>query len=456
MKMNLSRALIFFWVLFLLAGFLLVSEEAFCFSGNDLEALERQCVASREMLVDSFERGDVEGFSAELQRVLESGLTDSPLAGEITEYVVLAPNRRYAEGLSRFRNIKEREGFAVFIHDLEQELGGSATDPHAIRAFLRDRYLDGSLRYLMIVGHHELIPMLEAYSLTSWRMHTDMYYADLEGDWDSDQDGIYGEMCDDDLDFIPEFICTRIPCRDLSEGAFALENALRYQHSSSPEKDTGILMAGTIAVEGESGLLQNIIAILLGLKNFTTTRMFDTDTFRWNSVEVPLNPDYLLYDTPVPDVWNTGRQGFVFDISHGSHQGVAGFSIEEVSDLDLDVHGHFVAAACAICPPLLLSRNFAEELLFTGGLGGVIGSTDIVNPGEGLRVISGIFAEVGFVMAATRPDLSMGQAMNTIKVLYYLLFVANEQDPYWLEMKAQNLKGYTFMGEGSGSLRDSG
>ena len=455
MRMIPSRTLRFFRLLTLLLGFLLISKEASSLTMDDLESLKQQCVASRQTLVDSYEKGDAERFTGELQRLLVESLTHSPLGEEIAEYVVLAPNYRYAEGLDGFRRIKEREGFTVFVHDLEQELGGEATDPHAIRAFLRDRYPDGSLRYLLIAGHHTLIPMLEVYSLTSWRMHTDMYYADLEGDWDRDQDGVYGEMCDDDMDFIPEFICTRVPCKKLSEGAFALENALRYQHSSLPEKNTGILMAGTIAIEGESGLMQNIIAILLGLKNFTTTRMFDTDAFRWKSIEIPLHPDYLLGDTPVPEVWNTGQQGFVFDISHGSPHGVAGFSIEDVADLNLDVPGYFVAAACEICPPFPSNRNFAEELLFTGGLGGVIGSTDVVNPGEGLRVVSGIFAEVGFAMAATRPDLPLGRATNIIKVLYYLLFVTTEEDPYWLEMKAQNLKGYTFMGEGSGSLRDS-
>ncbi len=441
--------------LMIVAGFVLFTAPAavFAFSGADLCGLTEELAAGRAALYESYVEGDAARFAETVERIIDRAGSESRLGEEVDELVILAPDAEFAEPLEALKILKEREGFTVFLHDLDAELGPGAGDPHAVRELLRFHYLDGKLRYLLLAGHRSLIPMLEAYSVTSGSMFTDLYYADLEGDWDADGDGIYGEAVDDAIDFIPEFICTRIPCKTVDEGVLMLRNGIRYQRSSHPGKDAGILMAGTIAVQGETGLLQNVIAWLLQRRGFASTTMYDTDTFRLASIEIPLNPDYLLGETPVPEVWNQGQQSFVFDISHGSPYGVAGFSFSEISDLDLELNGWFVAAACAICEPVTYGRNFAEELAFTGGLGGVIGSTDIVNPGEGYRIVSGIFAEVGFALAAINPENTMGQAFNTITVLYNLLFMTLEQDPYWYEMKAQNLKGFHLMGDASGSLR---
>ena len=420
---------------------------------SDLAGLGSDLTADREALFESYAEGDAVRFGETVERIFSFAAEESALGGEVNEYVILAPDASFASPLHRFKTLKENEGFTVYLHDLDSELGPDADNPHSVRELLRSQYLDGKLRYLLIVGHRTLIPMLEAYSLTSGTMLTDLYYADLEGDWDADDDGIFGEAIDDAIDFIPEFICSRIPCKTVDEGFYMLGNGIKYQRASHPGKDAGILMAGTISVQGETGLLQNVIAWLLQRRDFASTRMFDTDTFSFGSVEMPLYPDYLLGETPVPVVWNKGQQSFVFDISHGSPYGVAGFSFDEIAALDLDLNGWFVAAACAICEPVAYGRNFAEELAFTGGLGGVIGSTDIVNPGEGYRLVSGIFSEVGFALAAVNPDNTMGRAFNTITVLYNILFMALEQDPYWYEMKAQNLKGFHLMGDASGFLR---
>lgn len=431
----------------------LPSGSAFSLGRADLAELESFVHQKRADLIASYLKGDEQGFSSIVKELIVEATERSALGENLSEYVILTPDGDLESSAGIFKKFKEEEGFNVKIHNLEKEIDGYESDPELVRDFLRERYGDGIMRYLLILGHKDFIPMLRAYSLTSVRMYTDYFYADLEGDWDKDGDGVYGEMIDDEIDFIPEFICTRIPCKNYSEGETALENALRYQYSNRPEKDEGILMAGTILVEGESGLFQNIVGRMLDRNEFSTTSFYDTDTFRFGLLEIPLNPDFLHSEKGFPEIWNEGQQGFVYDISHGSTSGVAGFDINEVEYLELSLHGYFVAAACAISKPISYSRNFAEELLFAGGAGGVIGSTDIVNPGEGYRIISGIFAELGFALAATTPDLSMGQAFNIIRVLYYYLFMNFEQDPYWLEMKCQNLKGYLFMGDGTGSLR---
>jgi hypothetical protein len=414
------------------------------------ETLERVKYALETDLVS----GNPRQFSETVRDLILFAEKETPLGNPVEEYVILTPADSFMVPLSEFAAWKESEGFRVDLWNLTEELGEDAGNPHAIRNFLQEHYPDGKLRYLLLVGHRTLIPMLEVYSATSGTMLTDYYYADLEGDWDADHDGIYGEVIDDRIDFIPEFICSRIPCKTVAEGTMQLGNSVSYELSDDPGKNKGILMAGTIAVQGETGLLQNTIAWMLKRHDFQSTRMYDTDTFSFASVEMPLYPDYLLGETRVPEIWNEGQQGFVYDISHGSPYGVMNFNKSEAADLNLELHGWFIAAACAVCGPLYRERNFAEELIFTGGASGVIGSTDIVNPGAGLRVVSGIFAEIGFAMTAINPGVSLGRAFNTIETLYYLLFMTYETDPYWLEVKGQNLKGYDITGDAGVCIRN--
>jgi hypothetical protein len=389
---------------------------------------------------------DAEAVALQVEEALELVLADPVLGGEISEYVVLVPDSSFAEALAPYVWIRQAQGYQVTVHDLLAELGPAFT-PHEIRAFLQDRYLDGTVRYLMIIGDDELIPMLPAYGHVYYTYtYTDYYYGDLEGDWDVDGDGVYGEMVDDAIDFEPEMLVTRIPCTTPQEGLRMLAQALRYRLEYSPAYGNGILMAGTISIEGESGLLQNVISTLLGARGFRTVRVYDTDTFRYNGFEIPLNPDYTYDEVSIPEVWNAGLYGLVYDISHGSDTGVMGFSASEIPDLDLAFPGYFVAAACATSHPTS-GRNFSERLMSEGGCAGVIGATNVVTPGDGARLASGIFAEVAFAVAAVRPNCPLGQAVNAVKVAYYHMFVEPETDPEWLELYGQNLKGYLFFGD---------
>ena len=53
-------------------------------------------------------------------------------------------------------------------------------------------------------------------------MPTDLYYGGLDGTWDSDGDGIYGEADEDtDVDLMPEVFVGRIPVQTASQAEVA-------------------------------------------------------------------------------------------------------------------------------------------------------------------------------------------------------------------------------------------
>jgi hypothetical protein len=401
----------------------------------------------------SYQRDDFYGMAVATHYLTAAGLRNAALMGPDRQIVVLVPNAAFAEALSGYVAQRAALGFSVLIHDLEDELGTSTYTPHDVRGLLQSHYRTGGLRYLIIVGDEDLVPMLPSYAPYGHDFtYTDYYYADLEGDWDVDGDGQYGEMTDDAIDFIPEFVNGRIPAATPEEAAAALERALWYRSHESRAKNRGILAAGTIQVTGDSALLQNFIKSFLQNSWYHGERFYDTDALELGPLVIPLGPEHTIADASLPDVWNAHPYSMVYDISHGSDNGITLFWRDEIPDLRLQFPSYFIAAACATSHPVP-GWNFSEELLFEGGCAGVVGSSNLVSPGEGLRLASGVFAEVSFALSAVQPNQPLGKALNATKVIYYLLFVQNETDPYWREVMGQNLKGYQFYGDPEVPLR---
>ncbi len=89
-----------------------------------------------------------------------------------------------------------------------------------IRNYLEDFYASGG-RYVLLGGDDDIVPprYLFYYNVdfvptdTNDLMPSDLYYADMDGDWDKDGDGVWGEPTHDSPDLIPELKVGRIPVR---------------------------------------------------------------------------------------------------------------------------------------------------------------------------------------------------------------------------------------------------
>jgi len=87
-----------------------------------------------------------------------------------------------------------------------------------IRNYLIDFYNNGG-EYVLLGGNDVVVPVRYLYyyntstppSNTYNLMPSDLYYADLDGDWDVDGDGIWGEPTHDAPDIVPELMVGRLP-----------------------------------------------------------------------------------------------------------------------------------------------------------------------------------------------------------------------------------------------------
>jgi hypothetical protein len=118
-------------------------------------------------------------------------------------------------------------------------------DAERIRNFIIDAYntwapTDHPLQYVALGGDDEIIPVRALYAPGSGRggdggwLPSDMYYAGLDGNWDADGDGQYGESASDgdmgeEADFLTEVYVGRIPVDTTTGASNAVAKILDYE-----------------------------------------------------------------------------------------------------------------------------------------------------------------------------------------------------------------------------------
>lgn len=399
---------------------------------------------------DSTSAIDVQAIRA----IVDSAKREAALDVVSREVIVLIPDSSFLEALTTWTEVRTSQGFKVTVHDVAAEIGPDA-DPESIHSFLAERYAGTPRRFLLIIGDHGLIPMLPSMSDTCTPYtYTDLYYADLRGDWDSDGDGLYGEMVDDDVSLYRDLLVGRIPAFTPEEAASVLQRVLTYEAERAPDADEALLAASAFSLEGDTALVQQAVAALLGFSGIETTRMYDTDTFVYEDISIDLDPDYLLDETPVVDVWNQEQQALLYAISHGSSSGLNEImSSSDIAKLEVD-GSYLLAAACSISGKTSgwpANRNFSERLMFEGGAVGIMGATNGVTPGY--NYVSGVFAELVLPMVSTYEDVSLGRSLEVFRWLYQLLFIEYAPDDEEAEDIGQNLRSCVLYGDPTSAIR---
>lgn len=124
----------------------------------------------------------------------------------------------------------------VLIEDILARYAGE--DPAAkLRAYLQEAYVNGAA-WVLLGGDEDVIPIRYAYPGNTSQVPalydqqvTDLYYADLTGDWDADGDGVYGEYNQDAADIYPEVYVGRVPAINPEEVAIWVDKAIQYEQN---------------------------------------------------------------------------------------------------------------------------------------------------------------------------------------------------------------------------------
>lgn len=352
--------------------------------------------------------------------------------------------RSASSQLSAFEVHKAQRGFAVHTFD-ETDWGGAGLSgdaaSEAIRSFLQTADSQYDLEYLLIVGDPRpsvsKVPMKVLYPRTqddgcnfsSDPVPSDYYYATLNGNWDIDGDGLYGEFGTITGDFGPggvdrnhENFVGRVPVygnasqpalfnQSIGDLDHILTKTMAYQNAQDISWRNDVL----IAAEGANRLFygEQIKNDLLGPNGIGDYRVYDSA-----GITLSDPPDSTTCSIAnVEAGWNATNPGFVTWLTHGGGTGAAAvMDVPTAATLDDNFPAMTFQASCLNSQPNN-SNNLSYELLINGAIA-TVGFTEISHgPGSTVDLtdpahLSGIAGiGYGYLSRIALDGLTTGQAL---------------------------------------------
>jgi hypothetical protein len=147
------------------------------------------------------------------------------ISGELAHYVIItAP--QFVASFEPLAELKTRAGLRAKIVDtgwiLSNFAGADTQDK--IRNFIKFAYANWQTRYVLLGGDDDVIPHRGFYvkfgTVVDTNIPSDLYYACLDGNWNTDGDAYFGEPGEEDL--LPEVSVGRLPVDSPEEIANAI------------------------------------------------------------------------------------------------------------------------------------------------------------------------------------------------------------------------------------------
>jgi Peptidase family C25/FlgD Ig-like domain len=258
--------------------------------------------------------------------LLSSGGLLHPPTSTVT-YLIIT-NKTLEPQMKRLADYKNATGVPTAVELIEDILAvySGVDNAEALRNSLKDFYAEG-VTHVMLAGDENVVPIRHTYyyntssmPLVENMMVTDLYFADLSGDWDTDGDGIWGEPTQDTPDLTPELHVGRLPISRPEQAKNYVDKLIVY------ETDPGF---------GDASYLRKTVI-------YSSDQMRDFSNGGQHAIIASAMPDYYLVDTArtteLPDgsssaptndnaaeTITTLDEGFgvVNIIAHGRHDGFA-------------------------------------------------------------------------------------------------------------------------------------
>jgi hypothetical protein len=176
--------------------------------------------------------------------------------GDAADYMIITAEA-LASAVEPLKAYKESQGLSVQVVTQEWiSANCSGIDEiEKTRNFLKDNYASLGMDYVLLVGTHDALPMRECY-VETFRLYpfeirenwipTDYYYSDLSGDWDLNDDGVYGQPGIDDkaggVDYFPEVYVGRIPTDDAVEVTGICQKIANFSEDTGDWKHKALLI----------------------------------------------------------------------------------------------------------------------------------------------------------------------------------------------------------------------
>ncbi len=266
-----------------------------------------------------------------------------------------------------------------------------------IRQWLKNNYAAMGIKYVLLIGDphpYEMgegdIPMKMCWPRYSEKIDreapTDYFYADLTGNWDINNDTIYGQWGVDypvsgGVDFSPEVYVGRIPVygADYATLDSIFLKVISYELSSSIDWRKSALLPMSFSDSSTDGarLSEQMRDDYLNDNGYSSLRMYQQESFGSCADSVYPSEQELLGGTYVRDQWATGDYGIMCWWAHGNPtqagigyglcRGGLLFDSSYSSSLD-DAHPSFTYHCSCLNAEPETSNNLAYSVLKQGGI----------------------------------------------------------------------------------------
>jgi len=181
------------------------------------------------------------------------GKSSSELIVDESHDLLIITTNSLKDGFEPLKEIHDAEGISTVIKTLSEI---ECDNPEDIREYIRDSYLNSGIEYVLIGGDVNVVPakMLWVFGLDESTypyetyMPSDLYYACLDGTYDYDGDGDYGEPTDgengNDVDLFAEIYIGRACVENIDEVNNFVDKTLSYLQSNNDEYLNDFLLAG--------------------------------------------------------------------------------------------------------------------------------------------------------------------------------------------------------------------
>lgn len=194
------------------------------------------------------------------------GLTSSREFEQET-YLLIYP-QAFANAYQPLLNLRQKQGLIVITETVENILTiyPGEDDAARIRNFIFDKYTDVGVDFVTLGGDVEYIPARRLWAFdcdygieNENHIPGDIYYANLNGNWNANQNELYGED-DDEVDLFPEVIVGRIPVlSQVSEVEAMVNKLIAYEEGYHPDYSQGLGLSANLWPASNSVLAQEYI-----------------------------------------------------------------------------------------------------------------------------------------------------------------------------------------------------
>ena len=134
--------------------------------------------------------------------------------------------------LAEWKSQKGLRTLIMSVEDISDDFPGIDL-PEKIKNCIEDFYSKNQTTWVLLAGDFDTVPTREAYAPEDYiydgdTVSCDFYYSDLDNDWDSNNDGLWGSD-DDDMDYIAEVYVGRLSTNDEAEMEHLVQNIIEYE-----------------------------------------------------------------------------------------------------------------------------------------------------------------------------------------------------------------------------------